>query len=122
MAAVGPPDRESDPFAPPAVPTRVACLHCGQEYDSSRIEWRAEKTPDGNAQGFWCCPIPGCGGLGFGCDILPVDPNYRDEFGGWIHDGESEEDDLEDDFREDLAPPPDGEAKPRPDGEDPLPW
>src|SRR5438552_1727941 len=28
-----------------------------------------------DVEGFWCCPVPGCSGTGFGFDILPVDPN-----------------------------------------------
>ena len=31
---------EGDPFGPPAIPTLVGCLHCGEEYESYRIEWR----------------------------------------------------------------------------------
>ena len=79
---------DADPFGPPAIPTLVACLHCGQEYDSYRIEWRVKRDAAGQPHGFWCCPIPGCSGVGFGCDILPVDPTYRDEHGGWICDDE----------------------------------
>ena len=96
MSARDPLSPEGDPFGPPAVPTLVACLHCGQEYDSYLIEWRIEQTPSG-PHGFWCCPMPGCGGVGFGFDILPVDPNYQDERGGWVHDDESDEDDSEPD-------------------------
>ena len=44
----------------------------------------------GRRHGFWCCPVPGCGGTDFGFDILPVDPNYRDERGGWVRDDEPE--------------------------------
>lgn len=89
---------QSDPFYPPEIPTLVGCLHCGQEYDSYRIEWRVEKTHDGKSHGFWCCPIPGCDGKGFGFDILPVDPNWRDERGGWFNDDEEgESDEFEND-------------------------
>jgi len=91
-------DPDGDPFKPPAVPTEVCCLHCGEEYDSYLIEWRVETSPDGSKHGFWCCPTPGCDGRGFGFDILPTDPEYRDERGGWVQmDDEYEEDDDDDD-------------------------
>jgi hypothetical protein len=93
-------DPENDPFGPPAVSTVVECLHCGQQYDSYRIEWRIEECADGKPHGFWCCPIPGCDGKGFGFDILPIDPNYRDEHGGWVHDDEDDEEELEEDEAE----------------------
>jgi hypothetical protein len=89
MAHYDPLDANADPFRPPTIPTLVACLHCGQEYDSYRIEWRVRRDAEGRLHGFWCCPIPGCGGLGFGCDILPVDPEYRDERGGWVRDSDT---------------------------------
>jgi hypothetical protein len=79
-------DSQSDPFKPPAIPTTVGCIHCGREYESYLIEWRVETKADGSQQGFWCCPTPGCDGMGFGFDILPTDPDYQDENGGWIHD------------------------------------
>ncbi len=85
-------DSASDPFAPPAVSTEVCCIHCGETYDSWQIEWRIEKTPRGDEHGFWCCPIPGCDGKGFGFDILPTDPNYRDENGGWVQFDDDDED------------------------------
>jgi hypothetical protein len=94
---------DKDPFGPPAVSTVVQCLHCGEQYDSYRIEWRISHDADGNPHGFWCCPIPGCNGIGFGFDILPIDPHYRDEHGGWsMSDDEDDEfdefDELDDDF------------------------
>lgn len=63
-----------DPFCPPEQPCQVRCLHCGQEYSSDRIIWR----PEGD-QGFWCCPVEGCGGMGFGFDIFPVDAGIWDD-------------------------------------------
>jgi len=86
MASYDPLDADRDPFRPPAVPTLVACLHCGQDYDSYRIKRRIRTDADARPHGFWCCPIAGCDGIGFGFDILPVDPTYRDERGGWIDD------------------------------------
>ena len=56
-----------------------------EQYQSHLIEWRIETDADGKQHGFWCCPTPDCGGMGFGFDILPTDPNYRDEHGGWVH-------------------------------------
>jgi len=93
MAEHDPFDSESDPFKPPATSTLVSCLHCGQEYDSFRIEWRVLRAVDGKPHGFWCCPIPGCDGKGF--DILPVDPDFHDERGGWYYDDEADDEDDE---------------------------
>jgi len=93
MVAANRPDRNADPFRPPEVPIEVHCLHCDREYDSYLIEWREEMGPDGQLHGFWCCPTPGCDGKGFGFDILPTDPEYRDERGGWVS---FDEEDLDD--------------------------
>ncbi len=107
MAGPKPPDPNSDPFRPPEIPVEVGCLHCGETYDSFLIEWREEQSTDGSPQGFWCCPTPGCGGVGFGFDILPTDPNYRDERGGWVcFDDEDEDYDEEDELEEDFLPQP----------------
>jgi hypothetical protein len=92
-------DRHTDPFAPPEISTEVCCIHCGETYDSWQIEWRLLTNRDGEERGFWCCPMPGCDGMGFGFDILPTDPNYHDEHGGWIHcDDEDEEFDEDGEF------------------------
>ena len=93
MAAYNPLDPDADPFRPPALSTIVHCLHCGEEYDSYRIEWRVETDHRGQPHGFWCCPIADCDGRGFGFDIFPIDPEYRDEEGNkmWIGDDEEEE-------------------------------
>jgi hypothetical protein len=122
-------DSQSDPFKPPETPVEVSCLHCGQEYDSYLIEWRVETSADGQPHGFWCCPTPGCDGRGFGFDILPTDPNYQDEHGGWVHDDDGEEDDDETecsgldelDFDPDSAESPEsgnGRGRPRQTGAD----
>jgi hypothetical protein len=84
-------DPEADCFKPPAVPIEVHCIHCGSEYESYRIEWRIEVDANGSKHGFWCCPIEGCDGKGFGFDILPTDPEYRDENGGWVWDDDDED-------------------------------
>jgi len=43
--------------------------------------------------------MPGCDGKGFGFDIFPVDPEYRDENGELMWHGDEEEDaDEDDDF------------------------
>lgn len=91
MAGSKRPDPDADPFRPPAVPTEVQCIHCGRDYDSYLIEWREELDADGKVHGFWCCPMPGCDGKGFGFDILPTDPEYRDERGGWVAFDDDEE-------------------------------
>jgi hypothetical protein len=133
-------DPAGDPFGPPEVSVEVECLHCGQQYQSHLIEWRIETDAGGNLHGFWCCPMPGCGGTGFGFDILPTDPNYRDERGGWVHcDDEYDEDDFdeenfaEDDVAEDCTsdgpidrtrPSGNGHGKPKivEDGNDDVPF
>jgi hypothetical protein len=74
MAGV-PPEAREDPFSPPDEPVMVECIHCGSEYLSDRIVWRV--GPDG--KGFWCCPIRGCDGMGFGFDIWPLDARVDDE-------------------------------------------
>lgn len=74
-----PPEAMDDPFGPPSIPVEVHCLHCGQVYESYLIEWRSDDIGIKNCKGFWCCPIPGCDGKGFGFDIFPIDPDYRDE-------------------------------------------
>jgi hypothetical protein len=100
MPTYDPLDPAGDPFGPPAIPTLVGCLHCGREYDSYLIEWRIEPDADGQPHGWWCCPTPGCGGRGFGCDIFPTDRDYRDEDGNkmWIDD--EPDDDATDDLGE----------------------
>jgi hypothetical protein len=100
------------PFGPPRENTEVGCLHCREVYDSYRIELRGGAGPGGEPA--WCCPTPGCGGLGFGFDILPTDPTYRDENGGWVYDDE-ESDEFEDEGWDDLPPPAEGS---RPPGDD----
>ena len=81
MAVYDPLARASDIFKPPAIPTIVGCLHCGQAYDSYRIEWRVLTDDLGKPHGFWCCPMEDCDEREFGCDIFPIDPDYRDENG-----------------------------------------
>jgi hypothetical protein len=94
MPAYDPLDADTDPFRPPAISTLVGCLHCGQEYDSYRMEWRVETDSHGRPHGFWCCPIECCDGRGFGFDIFPVDRDYRDENGDkmWTDDDEETDD------------------------------
>lgn len=72
-------DKFQDPFAPPKVPCVVCCIHCGSTYDSWRIAWR--EMPGEAISGAWCCPIPGCDGVGFRFDIHPVDPDWEKQFG-----------------------------------------
>lgn len=91
--------RDEDPFAPPAIPTEVECLHCGEVYDSWRILWQEDETCAFG--GHWCCPTPGCGGLGFLFDIWPTDPEWRDENGELVCDPDAEDSDEYDDLFED---------------------
>ncbi|MBK8267590.1 MAG: hypothetical protein IPK83_04510 [Planctomycetes bacterium] len=82
MAADNSPD--NDPFGPPAKAIEVRCIHCGETYESYLIRWEERET-DRGVRGFWVCPVQGCDGAGFGFDILPTDPNYRDKNGGWVY-------------------------------------
>ena len=102
-------DPHADPFAPPELSTEVCCLHCGETYDSWQIEWRVSANAEGGEHGFWCCPIPDCDGKGFGFDILPTDPNYQDERGGWVFDGDDDGEDEEGDDAGDFDDWNDGE-------------
>ena len=97
------PDPDADPFRPPAVPIEVHCLHCDRDYDSYLIEWREQADEDGQLMGFWCCPTPGCDGLGFGFDILPTDPEYQDERGGWVSFEDDDEEEEDEDWQEDIG-------------------
>jgi len=94
-----PPEAHEDCFRPPSIPTEVCCLHCQKTYESYLIEWRESVLPDGRARGFWCCPMPGCDGAGFGFDIYPTDPDYIDpdgrDLGEWVYDDEEAEDDWD---------------------------
>jgi hypothetical protein len=80
-----PPEALSDPMKPPEQPILVHCIHCNHEYDSWQMIWvplteeeLKRKRGGGDLKGFWCCPVEGCGGAGFTCDIWPADPDYRD--------------------------------------------
>lgn len=88
------PNPETDPFRPPAIPVEVCCLHCGHEYESYLIEWRQDEG-EASHHGHWCCPTEGCDGRGFGFDIFPTDPEYRDEHGQamWVDTGHGDQDD-----------------------------
>ena len=83
-------DPESDHFRPPSIPTLVGCLHCQEEYDSYLMVWRVRTDAHDKPAGFWCCPTEGCGGIGFGFDIHPVDEDYIDpdgrDMGQWVDD------------------------------------
>ncbi len=112
-------DPHSDPFAPPETPTTVGCLHCAMEYESYLIEWRVSTNADGSEHGFWCCPIPGCDGKGFGFDIFPTDPDYFDEDLRWVRDDEEGDADDESNGFHDGGPerPPESDA-----GDEDVPW
>ncbi len=72
-----PPEALDDPFRPPEEAVEVGCIHCGNSYSSDEIVWRNEPGKEG--KGFWCCPIPGCDGIGFQFDIHPLDSLLEDE-------------------------------------------
>ncbi len=105
---------EHDCFKPPAVPTEVHCIHCHREYDSYLIEWREFPNETGGTDGFWCCPMPGCGGKGFGFDIFPTDPQYVGEDGEpmWQWCDDDEDGDYDDEEPGDTFEPFD-ETRPR---------
>ena len=119
---------ERDPFRPPTVPVMVHCLHCDQEYESYLIHW-VDETTEADIPGFWWCPTPGCDGKGFGFDIFPIDPDYRDEQGNlmWVDDDDDEDYD-EVDERVDLEADTEdwgvdvGRQPPADDIEDDIPW
>jgi hypothetical protein len=121
MAAYDPLNADADPFRPPAISTIVHCLHCGEEYDSYRIEWRVKPDGQGGSHGFWCCPVEGCDGKGFGFDIFPIDPEYRDENGEkmWMDDVGGEDWDEEPDAGAGGENGSDGVS---PEDDEPLPW
>ena len=56
-----------DPFRPPQQPRDVFCLHCGKQYSSDKMRWKHR-----GGEGSWCCPTPGCDGVGFQFDIFPL--------------------------------------------------
>ncbi|MCI0366265.1 MAG: hypothetical protein L0Y44_10175 [Phycisphaerales bacterium] len=89
-----PPEALKDCMKPPRQSTLVACLHCGEEYDSWRMAYRVRAYSDGAVRGFWECGIPGCDGAGFMFDIFPTDPNYVAEDGAlqgeWVEDHEDD--------------------------------
>jgi hypothetical protein len=128
MADYDPMDADNDPMRPPEFSILVGCLHCGQEYESYRIEWRVKRDANGKNVGLWSCPIPGCDGIGFGFDILPLDPEYQDEHGGWFRDGQEECDEAGEEFLAGEEDPESPGAQAAPDDElatdedEPLPW
>lgn len=89
-------DSANDLFGPREISIPVGCIPCGKEYDSYRIEWRIETDGDGKCMGFWCCPIEGCDGKGFGFDIFPTGPNYDDARFRWIEDDRADQDEIND--------------------------
>ena len=62
-----PKEAMEDPFHPPRQPCDVFCVHCGQQYSSDKMRWQRI-----GGRGFWCCPTPGCDGVGFQFDIFPL--------------------------------------------------
>ena len=85
-----PSDRDEVPFAPPATPVEVHCLHCERTFDSSLIELRDGAGPDGEPA--WCCPTPGCDAAGFCFDLWPTDPEWRDADGELVCQWDEEAD------------------------------
>lgn len=105
--------QDRDCFHPPDVPIEVECIHCGNVYNSSLIEWRYGAGPPGYA-GAWCCPIPGCDGVGFLFDIWPTDPEWRDEQGNKVCFFDDEDEEFEE-FDASEQQPSEGPQK-RPPG------
>lgn len=107
-------------FKPPEIPTQICCMQCGEIYESYLIQWRDGEGPPG-LSGAWCCPTPGCSGVGFLFDIWPTDPEWRDEYGDRVcffdDDDDDEFDDEEEDFDDELLGDEDWE-----DADDGQPW
>ena len=106
-------------------PSKSGCLHCHETYDSYLIEWRIETDEKGEKHGFWCCPTENCDGRGFGFDILPTDPNYHDERGGWVwtdDEDEEEYDDLPADEPPSNGNGHNGAKRVDPKDDEELPW
>jgi len=82
-----PKEAMDDPFRPPEEPCMVRCMHCDQEYSSAQIVWR---------DGFWSCPVEGCGGAGYQFDIHPLDSS--------LWGGDEDETDDEEEADEDEPP------------------
>jgi len=91
-------DPKTDYFRPPSIPTEVQCYHCRREFDSWKMVWREMFCEDGEIHGFWCCPIDGCGGRGFGYDIWPTEPDYIDPDGRDFGSGEDEPADVDEEL------------------------
>lgn len=75
-----------DPCGPPAEPVLAHCLHCGNDYMSSEMRYVVRES---SGRGFWSCPTPGCGGIGWGIDIFPFDGAIEGPggfIGGWFND------------------------------------
>ncbi|MEM6313076.1 MAG: hypothetical protein AAF743_03270 [Planctomycetota bacterium] len=96
------PDRPDwdDGFQPPEEPTEVGCLHCGEVFESYMM---VRRPIDGMEGEHWCCPTPGCTGIGFGFDIFPTDPDWVDPEGRLqiIHDDDEEDGEFDDEEFED---------------------
>lgn len=88
-------EAEKDVFHPPTIPTLCQCLHCGEEYESYLIQWNTDRLIAGRF-GHWVCPTEDCDGVGFGFDILPIDPDYVDEYGNRVWSEDDDADDLDD--------------------------
>ncbi len=87
-------EAREDPFRPPPEPCDVFCLHCGKEFSSDKIRWKRW-----GEEGFWCCPTPGCDGVGYQFDIFPVA-----EMGGPGEQETREYGDFEDEYEIDDGP------------------
>jgi hypothetical protein len=101
-------DPDADPFKPPPGSILVHCIHCGEEYESYRIEWRVFDRPDGR-HGLCCCPIEGCDGAGFGFDIFPVDEEQAAELGIMMFSDDDDDEDFDSDD-DDFGPDDPGPA------------
>jgi hypothetical protein len=89
-----PRDADESGCPPPDEPIMVYCLHCGKEYMSSEMVPPSGKRTPAMMEGMWWCGTPGCNAGGFGLDIFPVDPEWKDPKGllRMITDAEEDED------------------------------
>lgn len=126
-------ERDDAAFPPPDEPIMVYCLHCGKEYMSSEMVFReipsvpAAASADASAGaattsagGLWFCPTPGCNVGGFGLDVFPVDPDWKDPTGKLrtVWDPEDDASDLNDEDDVDVDEEEESEEDEDPDIDD----
>ncbi len=83
-----------DGFSPPAEPCECYCLHCGRTFGSEGIWLQRFVNPSSESmKGYWMCPTPNCGGMGFTFDIFPTDSAHPCN-AGWCDMDEIDDEEL----------------------------